>query len=380
LPDYTEKNTSGTTLLTGENQVMEKIALNNPLSETLEQIVLNIETSIDGGLCSILLVEESGKYLKTASAPNLPQQYIDSIDGLTIRDNEGSCGTAAFRKKTIIVTDIADSALWKNYKTIALNNNLRACWSIPIISNSEKVLGTFAIYYSTPRYPKQEEIEIINRAANLVKIATEQNNVLAALSKSEEKYRTLVEQASDAIFIADTAGKFVTINTSATKISGYSHEELLQMNIYDFAVPEELLKNPYRLNELKDGRTINMERVMKGKNNIPLLVEITSKLLADGSLFAIVRDISERKKSEQALKDSEEQYRTLVEQASDAIFISDMKGRFITINNSAVRLSLYSIEELMQKTFYDFVVPEELENNPLKFDELLQGKTATSER
>jgi PAS domain S-box-containing protein len=123
-----------------------------------------------------------------------------------------------------------------------------------------------------------------------------------------------------------------------------------------------------------------VERVMKGKNNTTMLVELTSKMMADGGLFAIVRDISERKKAEQALKESEEKYRTLVEQASDAIFISDMTGRFITINNSATKLSLYSVEELMKMTFYDFVIPADIEKHPLKLEELMQGKTATSER
>lgn len=367
-------------LIASENQIMEKIAMNDPLAETLEKIVLNMEANCNGGICSILLTKEDELHLTTAAAPHLPQLYINAIDGIAIADNEGSCGTAAFRKETIIVTDIATDNFWKAYKDIALSCGLRACWSVPILSTEKKILGTFAIYYRQPRSPQPEDFKIINSAANLVKIAIEKSNAATALSKSEEKYRTLVEQASDAIFIADANGRFVTVNKSASKISGYSVAELLQMNIYDFAVPEDVKKNPYRIEELKQGKIVNMERVMKGKNNATLYVELTSKMMADGGLFAIVRDISERKKAEKSLRESEEKYRTLVEQASDAIFISDMTGRFITINNSATKLSLYSVEELMKMTFYDFVIPADIEKHPLKLEELMQGKTATSER
>ena len=377
---YAVKRKKDALLLNGEKKILENIALDHPLAQTLEQIVFNIENSCKGGLCSILLLDEEGLHLKNATAPNLPAAYVAAIDGKQIGENAGSCGTAAFRKETIIVTDISSSRLWADYKTIALENGLKACWSVPIISTNGKVLGTFAIYYTQPRSPQPEDFEIINGAANLVKIAIEKNKTATALSKSEEKYRTLVEQASDAIFIADANGRFVTVNTGASKISGYSEAELLQLNIYDFAVPEDVKKNPYRIEELKQGKTVNMERVMKGKNNTILYVELTSKMMADGGLFAIVRDISERKKAEKSLKESEEKYRTLVEQASDAIFISDMTGRFITINNSASKLSLYSVDELMNMTFYDFVIPSDIEKQPLKLEELMQGKTATSER
>jgi PAS domain S-box-containing protein len=380
MVDYVAKRKTAGLLLSGENQILEKIALNDPLTEILEKIVVNIENSSKGSLCSILLLDENGTCLKTGAAPNIPPAYSAAIDGILIREKAGSCGTAAFRKETVIVADITTSELWTDYKDLALQNDLRACWSVPILSSGNHILGTFAMYYAKPQVPGPEDFDIITRAANLVKIAIEKNKAATELSKSEEKYRTLVEQASDAIFIADTNGRFVTVNTSAIKISGYTEEELMQMNIYDFAVPEDIQKNPFRLHELKDGRTINMERVMKGKGNSLFHVEVTSKLMTDGRLFAIVRNISERKKAELALKQSEEKYRTLVEQASDAIFIADAQGRFITVNNSAQKLSLYTPEELMQMTFYDFVVAEDVQKHPLQLEVLRQGKTASSER
>lgn len=310
ITSYAAKKKTAGILLSGENQVLEKMALNEPLQEILEKIVLNIETANRGSVCSILLLDADGISLRNGASPNIPPAYVQAVDGIIIGEKAGSCGTAAFRKENVIVTDIANSELWQDYKALALQHGLRACWSVPILSAGNTVLGTFAMYYSTPRAPRNEDFDIIKRAASLVKIAVEKDAAAIASGKSEEKYRTLVEQASDAIFIADVQGRFVTVNTSAVKISGYSEAELLQMNIYDFAVMEDIQKNPYRLDELKQGKVINMERTMKGKNNVLFNVEVTSKLMTDGRLFAIVRNITERKKSEQALIQSEEKYRT----------------------------------------------------------------------
>jgi PAS domain S-box-containing protein len=94
--------------------------------------------------------------------------------------------------------------------------------------------------------------------------------------------------------IANEKGKFITVNSSATKISGFSEDELLQMTIFDFSVPEDLAANPYRFEELQSGKTLVVERLMQGKSGKRLNVEITSKLLSDGRMLIFVRDISER--------------------------------------------------------------------------------------
>lgn len=130
---------------------------------------------------------------------------------------------------------------------------------------------------------------------------TERKHAEEEIKASEEKYRTLVEQASDSIFIADDEGRFLTVNSSLCKLSQYSKEELLNMTIYDFGIIEDLEKNPFHFDELKLGKNVITERVMKGKNDIRLHVEINAKLLNDGRLLVFVRDISKRKKDEEII-------------------------------------------------------------------------------
>lgn len=298
--DITE-STKADLILAGEKKVMEMIATEKQLEEVLNTVALNYESYCEGALCSILLLNDEGTHVKHGAGPSLADAFNNGIDGQAIGPFEGSCGTAAYSKERVVVSDIAADPLWVNYRDFALSFGLKASWSTPIINTEGKVYGTFAIYYKECRTPSEGDLALIDRAANQVKIVLEKYSSEAQIKKSEEKYRTLVEQASDAIFIADTTGKFITANTSACKLAQYSEEELLKMSINDFAVMEDIQKNPFHFDELKEGKTVITERVMNGKDGVELDIEITAKLLSDGRLLTFVRDISERKKAEEEI-------------------------------------------------------------------------------
>ena len=135
----------------------------------LDEYLRQVEAAAGGALLtSILLLDESGRRLSHGAAPNLPQSYCESIDGTEIGPEAGSCGTAAFVGHSIYVTDIATDPLWANYRHLALPHGLRASWSTPIFGEAGKLLGTFAIYYRTPRAPHPDEVEAINALAKRV--------------------------------------------------------------------------------------------------------------------------------------------------------------------------------------------------------------------
>ncbi len=322
-------------LVAAESRVMEKIALNHPLHNILETIVLNIEASVEGGICSILLMSKDGKHLHNGASPHLPDEFNAEVEGLPVEEAQGCCGTAAFRKEAVVVEDIATDPLWIKYKDIAAKFGLKACWSTPIKSDNNEVLGTFAVYYNVAKQPQLADYEIVQRATSQVKIAIEKNHAIVALQESEQKYRTLVEQASDAIFIADMEGRFITVNGSAARLSQCTVEELLLMNFSDFAVMEDLKKNPYHFDELRKGKTAITERLMKRKDGSVLDIEISAKLLLDGRLLVFVRDISERKKAEKIIKDSEARYRAFFENSMDGILLGAPDGAIYAANPAA---------------------------------------------
>lgn len=174
----------------GRSNVLERLAKGNPLSDILKTLVLNGETLFQDMLGSVLLLSDAGTHLRVGAAPSLPPAYNDMCEGLEIGDGVGSCGTAAFIKERVIVSDISTHQYWREFREIPTLFGLMACWSQPIISSNEKVLGTFAMYYREVREPTDEELGYIEEAANLAGIAIEAHKreraLIAAVSKAEK--------------------------------------------------------------------------------------------------------------------------------------------------------------------------------------------------
>jgi GAF domain-containing protein len=160
----------------GEQERIKKmIAADAPLSEILSNLVLMIEAQSPEMLCSILLLSDDGNHVRHAVAPSLPENYVKVIDGSPIGPKQGSCGTAMFRGKPVIVSDIFTDPLWEDYRDHAAAIGVHACWSTPIMSSKGKVLGSFAMYYREPRTPNGEERHLTDVATKLAALAIEHN-------------------------------------------------------------------------------------------------------------------------------------------------------------------------------------------------------------
>jgi len=152
----------------GQNKILKMITKNKPFQVVLNEITLLFETVLQqGGKCSIMLLDESRNKLLCGSAPSMPQEYLDILDGLPIGENTGSCGTAAFSKKMVIVEDTQTDKHWQEYKETAKRFNLMACWSIPLLDDNDDVLGTFAIYFDECHSPNEKDLAILEEASYL---------------------------------------------------------------------------------------------------------------------------------------------------------------------------------------------------------------------
>ncbi len=160
-------------LLAWEKSALELVSSGMGLREVLEGLMHGLEKQLPGALCSILLLDEERVHLRHGAAPSLPDAYNRLIDGVAIGPQVGSCGTAAYLDRQVIVEDIAHDPLWANFHELALSHGLHACWSTPIHCSQGKILGTFAIYYREPRRPAPAELEVIARAVHIAGIAIE---------------------------------------------------------------------------------------------------------------------------------------------------------------------------------------------------------------
>ena len=158
-------------LLEGQNLVLELIARGESLHQVLDTLLRIIQLQCPGMLASILLLDPDGIHVRHGGAPDLPESYVRAIDGLSIGPKAGSCGTAAFTRKTVIVGDIATDPLWDDYRALALKNDLRACWSTPIFDSEGRVLGTFAMYFRFPGLPTETHLRLIDVSTHIAAIA-----------------------------------------------------------------------------------------------------------------------------------------------------------------------------------------------------------------
>ncbi|MHC4142668.1 MAG: GAF domain-containing protein, partial [Planctomycetota bacterium] len=141
-------------------------------------------------LGSILLLDEEKERLRRhGAAPSLPDFYNEAVDGLEIGPGVGSCGTAAYTGGRVIVEDVMTHPHWAPFREVAQRAGLRACWSEPIVSSTNEVLGTFAMYYSEPRGPDQADLDIIRSAASLAGIAIEHTRAQAEIEATHQRLR-----------------------------------------------------------------------------------------------------------------------------------------------------------------------------------------------
>ncbi len=123
-----------------------------------------------------------------------------------------------------------------------------------------------------------------------------------ALRASEERYRSLVEQSSDAIFVVDADGHVVEANTASEQLLGYAPGALLARRWDELITPEDMASHPLHFAALRAGQSLRFERQLRRADGVVVRVELSAKMLSDGRLLEIARDIGERKRAEEALR------------------------------------------------------------------------------
>ncbi len=293
-------------LLKGERSVLGMMAEDRPLTEILEAIARYVETLSRDMLCSILLLDADGVHLRQGAAPSLPQEYNRVIDGSAIGPNEGSCGTSACRNQPVIVTDIAVDPLWADYRALALQHGLRACWSTPIRSASNHVLGTFALYYHEPRTPGPADFELIERVTHLSAIAIERKRAEEALRQSEARMRAIFDTEPECVKLVAADGTLLQMNaTGLAMIEAKQPPQAIGCKIFSLVAPEH--RETYRAfhESVIRGNKESLEFEIIGLGGTRRWMETHAAPMSDNAgatvMLGISRDVTERKSTEARL-------------------------------------------------------------------------------
>jgi len=180
-------------------RTLERIAHGAALPDALSAVIDMVETLRPGAIGSVLLLDD--QRLRHGSAPNLPTVFVDAIDGSRIGPEAGSCGTAAFTGTEVTSPDIQTDPRWKKYRHLADPHDLRACWSIPIRGDEGKILGTLALYWTTPHTPDERDEKLGRTAARLAGIAIEQDQYERELRESEAHFQQLAENIDEVFWL-----------------------------------------------------------------------------------------------------------------------------------------------------------------------------------
>lgn len=191
---------------------------------------------------------------------------------------------------------------------------------------------------------------------------TDQRRAEAALQQSEERYRELFEDANDLIYTHDLKGTFTSLNKAGERITGYSREEAMQINLAQVVVPEHLdLARKMTLMKSQGGTPTTYELDILTKEGHRVSLEVSSRLIEEDGIpygiQGIARDITDRKRAADALRQSEERYRALIENANDMIYTHDLKGNYLSVNKACERVSGYSREELLRMNVAELAAP-----------------------
>ncbi|HLG41505.1 MAG TPA: PAS domain S-box protein, partial [Chitinophagaceae bacterium] len=204
-------------------------------------------------------------------------------------------------------------------------------------------------------YPSPDGLSIFYRDI------TERKEAEEAIRTSEERYRALIEQASDAIMITDDKGNFIDVNAGFCNQFGYTKEELKGLNISKVMDPEQLKADPVRFDLLLAGQTIFRERRMMHKNGNMMEVEANVKMLPDGRMLAIARDITERKKITEEILKEKNLSDSVINSMPGIFYFYDHTGKFIRWNKRFEMVTGYSGEEIIRMHPLDFFEGEDKE-------------------
>ncbi len=290
-----------------QSLILANIASGAPLKTVLDECIGLVESQYPELSCGISAVDDRQTCLRVlASSESISKAYTKAIEGGLIGKAAGSCGTAAYLKEPVIVSDIATDPHWKDYKELAFKHNLYACWSWPVFSSTGEVIGTFAAYSNEVATPTNEVTEFILAVVKTVGIAMEKENSASqiyllgyALSRLNEI--VIITEASP---IDEPGPLVVYVNDAFEKQMGYRREDIINKSprfLQGKKTQRSELDRIRTALEKKESVRVEIINYKKSGEEIWLEMEIVPILDLQGvhtHSVAIERDITSRKESE----------------------------------------------------------------------------------
>jgi PAS domain S-box-containing protein len=346
LKRFVEEQDRGKLLLflEGQSRVLEMIARSEPLSTILDELMRVVEEQVDGMACTVLLLAEDRRHLRHGAAPSVPDGYRRAIDGLEIGPRAGSCGTAAFLKRPVIVSDIAQDPLWADYKDLALGVGFKACWSTPIVSGGGELLGTFAMYHRQPFTPSSMHLALIDLATHLARIAIDRGTAAREQQDARrfaDRYRMVLQATGEAVWDWDLEKRAVSREGQWADFGYQPNSEPTVDWWIERIHPEEVERVRDSLQRAVESAQPHWEEEYRFRRMDGTFADVLDRAIIardeTGKALRVVgslQDISRRKRHEQEMEQLAERFRSATVAAAVGTWRADLKTKLFLADES----------------------------------------------
>jgi formate hydrogenlyase transcriptional activator len=351
-------------LLAAEKRTLEMIASGSSLEEILERLCVTIDGQTRNIKSAVMLMDADGMHLRHAAGPRVPKGWIDAITPLKIGPDVGSCGSAAFLKQRVIVSDIATDPLWVDYRDSALSYGLRAAWSQPLLSKNQHVLGTFGMYYTEPRTPSETDLRLIEGAGHIAVIAIEGERSQGALRSafeeirnSEKKLRKIIDTIPTLAWCSLPDGTGIFWNRQWHEYTGLPFEVVRGWGWQDAIHPADLKEITDKwLGFLASGQPGEVEGRLRRFDGVYRWFLFRAEPLRDESgnivnWYGTDTDIEDLKRAEAKLRQDEEELRRMTDAIAQIIVVLNPDGKAIYANRVALEYTGLSLDEVRADDF-----------------------------
>ena len=338
--DVTERR-QAEILLKSQKDTLEMLLQNLPLPQVLRSLALTMEKqSRHKVITAIHLLDKTGTRFDLAVAPSLSESYCLATKGMDVASRAGPCCVAVLTRKRATVSDVDADTQWKAFAEFARPLGIRAGWSTPVFSSRGEIVGTFANYYDQPREPDAHDIAAVDMLTSTVALAIERERA----QSDQSHLAAIIEWSEDAIVSKDLDGFITSWNKGAEHLFGYTAAEALGQSVTMLIPEKHLDEEPGILQRIRRGESVDhYETLRRRKDGTLLDVSLTVSPIRDSSgrisgASKFARDITERKRAERLLAESESFSRGIFESSPDCVKVLDTEGKLVRMNANGLCL------------------------------------------
>lgn len=349
-----------------QKDILEYIVLGKPINETLEKIIDCVSLELPKAKISILGISEKEECFHYLAGKNFSDDFKNAIHGLKYGINIGTCGVVAVNKKMHISENLLTDPNWQPFLHYVHSEKIGSCFSLPILSHDQSILGTFAIYHEQSFVPSDSNLEYIEAFVSLASIALQRFIGETNLRESEIKFASAFNASPDSFSITTLdEGRFIDVNEAFQKEFLYSKDEVIGKTSLDLGIWVNKSDRDFYKNQLeKFGIIRDFETILKNKKNKNIICLVSSQVVSNkngvrwvvNSTKNITKAKLEQEEKERLIlkeKESSGRIIDILETISDGFVSINKNWEFSYINRKASELLQRSAASLLNKVLWD---------------------------